>query len=120
MSSVNVANDHLSSLNQPKNRDKEGFKDDEREKEPAMLQKQPSKEKSDLGDKETEVELEGQIKVRSRGKRYCNVDMSHLKRGQAIANERTTAQTTRQLKLILIIRKINTNSLTLIKLTLAP
>ena len=63
------------SLNQPKNRDKEGFKEDERENEPAVLRKQLSKEKSDGGDEETETELDGQLSERSKGKCHCNVDV---------------------------------------------
>ena len=53
------------SLNQIKNRDKEYFKEDERGNELALLLKQLSKEKSDLGDEETDIELHEQLSAKA-------------------------------------------------------
>ena len=65
----------MTPLNQPKSREREGFKDGVRGKELIVLPKQPKKEKKDCQDGESEIEPGEQLEQKNKGKRVCNLDV---------------------------------------------
>ena len=64
----------MSKVTLSKSRDKEGCKGGVREKEPAALRKQHSKERRDWEEGESEIGPGEQLKLYSKGKHFNNVE----------------------------------------------
>ena len=65
----------MSSLHQPKSRERGDFKEDEREKEPTMPRKQLNKERPDWQDEEPVTGPGEQLRLKNRGKRLYNAEV---------------------------------------------
>ena len=65
----------MTPLHQPKSRERGDFKEDDREKEPIMPQKQLNKERPDWQDDEPATGPGEQLRQKNKGKHVCNADV---------------------------------------------